>query len=177
MIQFPTVIEVEADGKMAKFFIREISHNVFAIKHHLHTMQNADDLTFGYIIYHDGYLYASCTTPDETHPDKLVFACYIGPEELTMSNEKASHLFESIAIAVVQLSIFENKHPAIFDRDSFNEIFETLMVGIQSKVLEPNTPFIQPIYEMAIELRDFYASMISRIEALAPQEKTDDTIT
>lgn len=175
MIQFPTVIEVEADGKLVQFFIHEVEHNVYAIKHHLHTMHNADDLTFGYIIYDNGYLYASCNTPDEDHPDKLIFACYIGPEELTMSDEKASHIFESIAIAVVQLSIFENKHPAILDRDSFTEIFETLVVGIQSKALEPSTPFIQPIYDMAIELRDFYTNMVARLEAIKPKDEPNDT--
>lgn len=170
MFKFPAVVEVEAAGKLVKFSITEIRHNVFAIKHHLHSMQNADELTFGYILYKEGYLYASCVSPDDSHPQKVVFACYVGADDCSLGDEQIDHLFKSIAIAVVQLSQYENKHPAIVDRESFFEIFDTLLVGIQSSALRPNTPFIQSVYEMAVDLRDFYSNMVERLEAIKPDE-------
>lgn len=174
MFQFPKYIKVRAQGdRSVDFQIMEVCHNVFAIQQHLHALKNEDDLIFGYIVFKDGYLYAYCATMDQLPQHKLIFMSYMGPEdEITdADNELIQQAFHAVAMAIVQFSIYENKHPAIIDKETFGEIYQSLRNAVDGSSAETVTPFIQPMRDLANELEKFYASMIENLDRL--QERID----
>lgn len=180
MFKFPDTIEVKAQGRTISFHITEICHNVFAIQEHLHAMKNEDDLTFGYIVFRHGYLYAYCATTDMKPKHRLIYISYVGPEEEITDddNEMINQLFYVIGLTVSQYAAYENKHPAILDRETFQEIYESLKKGIGTETSEMITPFIMPMREMAVELRDFYEAMINDLDLLdqvIPKNSSDET--
>lgn len=165
MLTFPPTVDVMIDGKTIRFRINAITQNIFAIEHHMHTMRNMDDVIFGYIIYREGYLYAYCNNVNEDKPHYLIFTCYIGPDDMEMDDVTSTSLFQSIGAAAVQLERYKNKHPAVTDKEAFEDVYKVLMEGIQDtgdKHLSPG--FITPLYDMAINLRDFYANMAMQLE-------------
>lgn len=167
MLDFPSVVEVDVDGKTRRFYINAITQNIFAIEHHMHTMRNVDNMVFGYIIYKDGYLYAYCMNSQKDQPHHLIFTCYIGPDDITMKEHVTMALFQSIGAAAVQLERYKNKHPAVFDKEAFEDVYQVLVQSIKEsgdELLEPG--FITPVYDMAVGLRDFYAEMAKKLEGV-----------
>ena len=97
----------------------------------------------------------------------------MGPEdEITdADNELIQQAFHAVAMAIVQFSIYENKHPAIIDKETFGEIYQSLRNAVDGSSAETVTPFIQPMRDLANELEKFYASMIENLDRL--QERID----
>ena len=164
-----------------EFKIVEITENVFALRNHMHAMQTKDEVTFGYIVFRDEHLYAYTLVEDPDKKDaidmnhkygyRLIYLSYVGPAE-QMKNEEMEFinpLLKAIAHTVVQYSRFKNQHPAILDRDRFNDIYKEIVKGLEEGTIGAVSPFINPIYDLAVELRDFYGSMCKNLETIKDQ--------
>jgi hypothetical protein len=173
MLSFPPSIEIESEGKRLCFHVKPLAANQFAEEHHLHSLENDDSRIFGYIIYKEEYLYVYCIEPEQQYGHRLLYGCYVGPwDKIELSPENTSILFQSIAISVVQLSLFEHRHPAYVTKDTFSRVHRTLIESLDGMNQPNTTPFVTPVYELAIDLRDFYDEMARSLDEL-PKEGED----
>lgn len=78
MIQFPEDVSLEIHGQNIHFHIKQIDTNLYEVQ--LHAMTDIDDVTFGYIVYDDHYVYAYCASVNDddgvvsTEDKHLVYA-------------------------------------------------------------------------------------------------------
>lgn len=175
MFKFPKSVKIKLKDRTVEFKIVEVTKGIFALKNHMHEMHNRDDFTFGYIVYRDSHLYAYTVSTDPKssmgHTYRLIYLAYVGPEEEEDDEigELIPHIFKAIACSVIQISRHENRHPAILDKDRFDNIYDEIVTGLQDGETESVTPFIKPLYELAKELRDFYTDMTHNLEVIQDQ--------
>ena len=160
MFKFPTSVRIELKSTAVEFKIVEITEGIYALRNHMHAMNTQDDFTFGYIVFRDSHLYAYAimdSNSSKGYQYKLIFLAYIGPEEdIDEEMEELSlPLFRAIGCSVIQVSRHEMHHPAILDRDRFDDIYDEIMKGLQEGNSKAVTPFVKPIHDLAVELRDF----------------------
>lgn len=189
MFQFPSVVTLTVENKQIEFTIVEVKKGVFALKNHLHALQNKDEVVFGYLVFTDDYLYAYSIMEDESQvkttisntahtasdPEKpkygyeLIYMSYVGPEADIGESDFIGPVFQAIGFTIIQMSRHRNKHPAIIDKDRFSDIYADIVKGLEGGKEVVVSPFINPIYDLAVELRDFYASMCSNLETIKDQ--------
>ena len=178
---FPNRVKIKLNTSQVEFKIVEITENVFALRNHMHAMQTKDEVTFGYIVFRDEHLYAYTLVEDPNKKDmsdenhkygyRLIYLSYVGPAD-QMKNEEmefVNPLLKAIAYTVVQYSRYKNQHPAILDKDRFNDIYKEIVKGLEEGTIGAVSPFINPIYDLAVELRDFYGSMCKNLETIKDQ--------
>ena len=192
MFQFPSLVSLNVEDKRVEFKIVEVKKGVFALKNHLHALQNKDEVVFGYLVFADDYLYAysimesedkvvtttysnATSAATETSPCgqkvgyELIYMSYVGPEDELHETDFIEPVFQAIGFTIIQMSRHRNKHPAIMDKDRFAEIYADIIRGLEQGKPMAVSPFINPIYDLAVELRDFYASMCCNLETIKDQ--------
>lgn len=180
MFKFPTSIRIELKSAAVEFKIVEITEGIYALRNHMHAMNTQDDFTFGYIVFRDSHLYAYAimdSNSSKGYQYKLIFLAYIGPEEdIDEEMEELSlPLFRAIGCSVIQVSRHEMHHPAILDRERFDDIYDEIVKGLQEGNSKAVTPFVKPIHDLAVELRDFYSSMVKNLDTIQDQLDVDET--
>lgn len=184
MIQFPTNVSLEIHGQNIHFHIKQIDTNLYEVQ--LHAMTDIDDVTFGYIVYDDHYVYAYCASVNDdggtisTEDKHLVYASYVGPEQLLNDDDGMDEILHtivrSIATAVFQFCSHQNKHTAYINQEQFERLYQQIVKAINSNQLSVASPVVTSIYNMAISMRDYYdglANDISRITAEKNTEKSE----
>lgn len=171
MLHYPSTITVTVQEKTISFHVSEICHNVFAIQERIHAMETMDGFTFGYVVYYEGYLHAYVISTEKTPRPQLIFVCYIGPEEefSEETDTTINTVFQTVGLAVAEHSIHKNVHPADLDRETFQKIYADLQRVLDSGDINTLTPYVVPMRDMAVNLRDFYATMVTNLDALDQQ--------
>lgn len=180
MIQFPGTVEIPFRNTVLKFSIVPIDKNIYAMSNDMSLIKNDDKMTFGYLIYKDGYLYAYGISPignpnDNTPEDEqkfrfdIVFSTYVAPENVTISDQTYIHaLLTSIGIAFGNRALYQVQHPSIVQRNRFTQVLQGLITDIE-KLDDPGefqSPYIHTMLQTARSLADFYTTMAKNLENL-----------
>lgn len=184
MIQFPDAVSLEIHGQNIHFHIKQIDTNLYEVQ--LHAMTDIDDVTFGYIVYDDHYVYAYCASVNDddgivsTEDKHLVYASYVGPEQLLNDNDGMDEILHtivrSIATAVFQFCTHRNKHTAYVNQEQFEKLYRQVVNAVNSKQLSVASPVLTSVYNMAISMRDYYDALakdIFRITSEKDKAKND----
>lgn len=179
MIQFPEDVQLKINGETIHFHIKQIDTNLYEVQ--LHAMTDVDDITFGYIIYDDHYVYAYCASVNDdkenisTEDKHLVYASYVGPEKLiTDGMDEILHtIVRSIATAVFQFCSHRNKHTAYVTKEQFEKLYKQVIQAVGNHQLAIASPIVTSIYDMAISMRDYYDSLAQDIARVTGRNQND----
>lgn len=175
MVQFPASIQMELGGRMVEFYVKQISTNVFALSDGLHQLENADHMTFGYVIYQGDCLYSYGMAPNGGHDEfgkelynfQIVHMVYLGPaEEICDQPELVEETLRSILMAFVRRSQYKVRHPANLMADQFASLTESLKEHFRDGGPRATNPYLTPLYEAAVSMRDFYQTLVDAYEKL-----------
>lgn len=178
MFKFPDEIHVDDGDESFHFRVREIGHNVFAVQNHLHALATAEGLTCGYIVYRDGYIYVCTSEAEDPVPNlHIVYLSYLGPEDADRLSDGrvVDRVFQAIGHTMVQLAKHVNVHPAILDTRCFDEIHRSIVDGLHSNRFTVDTPYIRPIYDLAVEIRDYYIDMVESLRQVLGIDSTNES--
>lgn len=174
MIHFPDHIYITMDdGKSHVFNIVSIAENVVALTNtELRLIKNDDYLTFGYIAYKDGFLYAyAVTSTDEVNEHDepvydytLIYMVYIGPDDV-ITDHNIVGVLTDMGRVFVRYGTFQNQHPGTITAERFQIIYDTICTAGTS-LDDHMTPYIHTIKDLATRLRDYYIHLVDALNTV-----------
>ena len=175
MVQFPASIQMELDGRMVEFYVKQISTNVFALSDGLHQLENADHMTFGYVIYQGDCLYSYGMAPNGGHDEEgkelynfqIVHMVHLGPADaMETKTDLLERMLREILEAFVRRSRYKVRHPANLMAEQFASLTDSLKEHFKDGGPHATNPYLTPLYEAAVSMRDFYQTLVDAYEKL-----------
>lgn len=166
MIRLPSHVDLNIGSRAVRFNIISIQDGVYAITDpDLHLLQNEDQMTFGYIIWKDEYVYGYRITPVEDDKDKnrycLIYMMYCGPDD-EVANETIQSVVQEIANTFVLHSKYRIQNPNIEIANRIGAMQSHLM-NVTPNIGDQTTPYVETLRGLAIQLRDYYTKMADQL--------------
>ena len=182
LITFPESVEIRTPSGeyITTYNLIRIRGNIFAVHHNMHAITNTDREAFGYIIYHEGFLYGYTIVEDDdtvksVDPEhepgydyRLIFFAFIGYNENDNGfdvDELIQRYCTNLGYSFYQYLSEVSVHPSIRQKDAIQAIYEKMKREYTEDSLKQN-PYGAALHTLSGELAKFYTDLYNELGEL-----------